>query len=171
MRYFYNFSTRLVHSYVVDLTAALSGESSPRRYTRNKDEEQNKRACIYQAVLVSRDFIFSRQGSGNLRLFGSLTKYAGHSAIAHFLPTNTPLPLFLSGLLACVHVESALLFKNDFLSTSPPISLGLPGSIRNILLSVTTAWKRISIDGERNWCEIATNIHHLWITIFRLPSL
>lgn len=143
---FYNFSTLLVHSYVVD-TAALSGES---RYTRNKDEEQKKRACIYQAVLVSRDFIFSRQGSGYLRLFGSLTKYAGHSAIAHFLPTNTPLPLFLSGLLACVHVESALLFKNDFLSTSPPISLGLPGSIRNILLSVTTAWKRISVDGERN---------------------
>lgn len=111
MRYFYNFSTLLVHSYVVDLTAALSGESSPRRYTRNKDEEQKKRACIYQAVLVSRDFIFSRQGSGNLRLFGSLTKYAGHSAIAHFLPTNTPLPLFLSGLLACVHVESALRSK------------------------------------------------------------
>lgn len=151
VRYFYNFSTLLVHRYVVDLTAALSGESRPRRYTQNKDEEQNKRACIYQAVLMSRDFIFIRQGSGYLRLFGSLTKYAGHSAIAHFFyRQNTPLPLFLSSLLACVHVESALLFKNDFLSTSPPISLGLPGSIRNLLLSVTTAWKRISIDGERN---------------------
>lgn len=106
VRYFYNFSTLLVHRYVVDLTAALSGESRPRRYTRNKDEEQNKRACIYQAVLMNRDFIFIRQGSGCLRLFGSLTKYAGHSAIAHFfLPTKHTASTFFFFYQACSHAS------------------------------------------------------------------
>lgn len=102
VRYFYNFSTLLVHSYVVDLTVVLSGESRPRRYTRNEDEEQNKRACIYQAVLMSRDFIFSRQGSGYLRLFGSLTKYAGHSAIAHFYRQTHRFRFFYQ---ACSHAS------------------------------------------------------------------